>query len=135
MRIYLAARYGRHVELETCAADLRFDGHEVTSRWHKGEHQALDEDLVSNPLIAERFAKEDYRDLLDAELCISFTETPRSSASRGGRHVEFGIAHAQGRRCWIVGPAENVFHHLPDVVHFANWPEVIRQLREDAADA
>jgi hypothetical protein len=96
MKIYLAARYSRHVELEVCAADLRFDAHEVTSRWHKGEHQALDADLLDNLELARRFASEDLDDLQRADLCISFTEQPHSSASRGGRHVEFGVAIACG---------------------------------------
>jgi len=44
---------------------------------------------------------------------ITFTETPRSSNSRGGRHVEFGIALGMRKRAVVIGPRENVFHCLP----------------------
>jgi hypothetical protein len=130
VRIYLAARYSRHRELEACASDLRFDGHEVTSRWHKGKHQALDEDLTNDPSLARRFAEDDLADLLRAEMIISFTEIPRSGGTRGGRHFEAGYAYMAGLDTWIVGPHENVFHHLPGVVRFETWPAAVKTLRE-----
>lgn len=134
MKIYLAARYSRHAELEVCAADLRFEGIEVVSRWHKGEHQALDADLLDNVELARRFAEEDVSDLCDADLMISFTEPPHSSAPRGGRHVELGLALARAMAIWIVGPRENIFHCLPGVLVFDTWPAVIRELRARKAE-
>ena len=99
------------------AKELESTGHIITSRWINGNHQIDDKGLSVEAKKAERerFAVEDMEDLLEADVCISFTETPRSTNSRGGRHVEFGIAIAAGKRCIVVGPRENVFHCLPKI--------------------
>lgn len=122
-KIYLAARYSRREELCGYRAALESIGHTVTSRWLDGNHQVDDAGLSAEAKAAERtrFAEEDWDDLVAAEWCISFTEAPRSSNSRGGRHVEFGAALALGHRCDVIGPRENVFHCLPDVQVFADW--------------
>lgn len=131
MRIYLAARYSRRLELCDYRKQLEAEGHEITSRWLNGNHQIDDAGLSVEAKQEERtrFAKEDWYDLMDAEMCISFTETPRSSNSRGGRHVEFGAALAAGQTCWIVGPRENVFHCLPEVGHRETFEELLITLR------
>ena len=54
-----------------------------------------------------------------ADAVIIFTEIPNTILATGGRHVEFGLALAQGKRVIIVSPVvsprENVFHYLlPD---------------------
>jgi len=117
MKIYLASRYSRHIELQEIAKVLISHGHEITSRWLWGNHQIDDKGLSIEAKRSERerFANEDYEDLMRAETVISFTEVPRSSNSRGGRHVEFGIALAFQKRCIVIGPRENVFHCLPKV--------------------
>jgi len=71
--------------------------------------------------------KEDGDDVAAAQLLIAFTEAPRSVRSRGGRHVEYGIALALRKPVWLVGPRENVFHALADGL-FASWPEAVRGL-------
>lgn len=149
MRIYLAARYSRRLELCGYREKLRAMGHNVQAVWLDGEHQISDtgtpigehgEALVegtwrpgerlSQEDMSERaaklrtkFAHDDYRDVVSCELCIHFTEEPRASASRGGRHVEFGIALGLMKRVWIVGPRENIFCWLEDVRHFPTWEE------------
>lgn len=112
VRVYLAARYSRHPEMQEVARDLQARGFEVTSRWIWGDHQVDNEGLSveAGREARERFAMEDIEDLRRASICISFSETPRSTNSRGGRHVEHGYALALGMRCIIVGPRENVFH-------------------------
>uniref|UniRef100_A0A6M3IQQ6 Putative nucleoside deoxyribosyltransferase n=2 Tax=viral metagenome TaxID=1070528 RepID=A0A6M3IQQ6_9ZZZZ len=117
MKIYLASRYSRHKELQEIACVLMSQGHEITSRWIWGNHRIDDEGLSIEAKRAERerFAQEDFDDLKHAKVVISFTEIPRSTNSRGGRHVEFGIALASKKRCVVVGPRENVFHCLPGV--------------------
>ncbi|SRR6266404_871925 len=114
MQIYLAARYRRMVELRSYHDDLENMGHVVTSRWITGAHDALD---------ASSAAREDRDDLLAADCVISFTEEPESHYGRGGRHVEFGMAMATGKRVLVVGYRENVFHHLPEVQFFGTWPD------------
>ena len=57
------------------------------------------------------------------------TEPPREpSSSRGGRHVEFGIALARSKRLIVVGHRENVFHWLHMVEFYSEWLELLRKL-------
>lgn len=125
MKVYLASRYSRRTELCAYATELTEGGHIITSRWLNGDHQIDDEGLSVQAAQneRERFAKEDWEDLLSADICISFTESPRSSNSRGGRHVEFGAALALGKRSIVIGPRENVFHCLPTVEIYSDWTD------------
>lgn len=153
MRVYLAARYSRLEELRTYRAWCERAGIEVTSRWLDGDHQILDGQLLGADdaeviegdsqhadavALRKRFAREDWEDLKRADLVVSFTEPPRSNASRGGRHVEFGAALAWGIRCMVVGPRENVFHCLDAVEVFDTWHDASAALtaavREETRD-
>jgi len=131
-KVYLAARYSRREELCGYRSHLETLGYVVTSRWLNGNHQIDDAGLSVEAKAAERerFACEDWNDLMEADICISFTETPRSSNSRGGRHVEYGAALAKGARCLVVGPRENVFHCLPEVEVYEEWGAAPRRLSE-----
>ncbi len=136
--IYLGARYSRCEEMLRYAVELEALGHTVTSRWIKGGHQITDEQLGESTQADElgrRYADEDLEDLHNADLCIFFTEPPRTTNSRGGRHVEFGIAWAKQIECWIVGPKENVFHCLPGIQQFETWPECLAALKGRDAEA
>ncbi len=128
-KIYLAARYSRREELCGYREQLRGLGHTVTSRWLNGNHQVDDQGLSVEAAREERerFAREDHEDVMAADWHINFTEPPRASNSRGGRHVELGLAIAAGQHVWIVGPRENVFHCLPKVRVFDTWDEAWRQ--------
>ena len=134
MRIYLAARYSRIDELNGYADDLRALGHVVDARWLNGNHQihekqAVESATMSVPIEGQQFAVDDCVDILCADCLVAFSEPPRSGASRGGRHVELGLALAWGKRVIVVGPRENVFHTLPQVEHFWTWGEVVEVLR------
>ena len=136
MIIYLAARYSRHVELQSVRADLEKLGHTVTSRWINGDHQISDVGLSAQAKEGERirFAMEDYHDLCAASAIVAFTESPRATNSRGGRHVELGIALGRGMKVIVVGPRENVFCCLPCVEWFENYDYFITKLRAAAED-
>lgn len=148
MRIYLAGRYSRREELLGVRDVIEALGGEVTSRWLNGDHQIDDqgqpigdngealvegEGLRSGETFSERdrseraaylrakFAQDDVEDVELSDMLIAFTEEPRSSASRGGRHVELGIALALAKRVIVVGPRENVFCWLPEVEHYERW--------------
>lgn len=131
MRIYLAARYSRREELLGYKADLEAAGHVVTSRWLAGAHQwdpvveqieSPEAAIDSIPLEAVRFAREDVEDVEAADLLIAFTERPRANlASRGGRHVELGMAIALDKAIFVIGPRENVFCTLPGIEVYADW--------------
>jgi hypothetical protein len=146
VKVYLAARYSRREELCVYRADLHEAGYEVNSRWLNGAHQvyldgeplgleqeALIESGNASPEIRGRLAAEDWNDVLDANVVISFTESPRSGNSRGGRHVEFGAALALGLRCIVVGYRENVFHCLPEVEFFETWADALFSLSKALA--
>src|SRR5260370_22529594 len=75
-------------------------------------------------------ARQDCEDLMAADAVIIFTEIPNTILATGGRHVEFGLALAQGKRVIIVGPRENVFHYLlPDSQIFATWNKAFATIR------
>lgn len=97
-------------------------GHEITSRWIDGGHELTKEGSTEAAHHERaRFADEDWHDMMAADCVISFTEEPRRTNTRGGRHVEFGGALAAGKRCIVVGWRENVFHCLPNVEFFPDW--------------
>ena len=77
------------------------------------EALAVEASEDSMPLEAGLFAAVDYEDVAAAHVLIAFTSRPADGPSRGGRHVELGLALGMGKRVIIVGPFENVFHRLP----------------------
>ena len=126
MRIYLAARYSRREELCGYARILEAAGHEITSRWLDGGHQIPpDQEEAVVRAEGERFAREDIEDVRRAECVIAFTEQPREGTSRGGRHVELGLALAWEKRLRIVGPRENVFCWLPEVMVYPTFEDLM----------
>ena len=119
MKIYIAARFSRRPECNALARKLMKMGHTITSRWVKPDsdhvmptglsQQASDKERT-------RFALEDIDDVMACDAMVSLMEEPRNN-SRGGRHVEFGIAIGLDKALFIIGPRETVFHHLPRVSH------------------
>jgi len=137
--IYLAARYSRREEMCRYREQLRGLCYDVTSRWIDGLHilskeAAADEHGNQGLGATERgqFAAVDFEDVQDADTIIAFTELPRT-ASRGGRHVELGIAIGQGKRVIVVGHRENVFCCLPRVEFFPTWEAALQQLQIERA--
>lgn len=132
MKIYLAARYSRRLELCKYRYELQNAGHVVTSRWLNGTHQ-ITADGSSLGAAAEAatlrrsFAAEDFLDVVAARMIISFTEPP-GTCTRGGRHVEHGIAAAAGLRLIIIGYRENIFHWAGAVEFFPTWRDCTRIL-------
>ena len=136
MKVYIAARFSRRAEAHRLAQFLKEYGHTITSRWVLPDtDHVLPTGLSDQASDAERqrFALEDYDDVMAAQWCVSLMEEPRNN-SRGGRHVEFGMAVALGQFLTIIGPRETVFHHLPDVQHFDSLAAFFTSL-EQARDA
>ena len=123
-RIYLAARYSRRLEIIRYQNRLQYEGFKCNCQWLLGNHQwnpiAAQAETAKDtvPIEAAEFADDDLHDLSAADTLIAFTDPPRSKASRGGRHVEFGYALAMRKRIVVVGPRENVFYCLPQVERF-----------------
>ena len=124
MRIYLAARYRRIEEMRRCAQDLAALGHQVTSRWIRGDHKS--QGGLDHPSWVE-IAEQDVEDVASADAVISFLEPQGGGA--GGRHAEFGMALARGKRTVVVGRPEHLFHTLPAVEVYPTWPEVLEALQ------
>lgn len=141
LRIYLAARYSRRLELCGYRDQLTKMGHNVQARWLDGGHQINDagvpvgedgillvrsnEDDSESSRLRAKFAQDDFEDVMGANLLIAFTEPPRSTNSRGGRHVEFGIALGRGIPVIAIGYRENIFHWLPIVGFFETFEQAL----------
>ena len=145
----MAARYGRREELCGYRDELKALGYTVTARWLNGSHQIgpnneplgeRGEAIVEgtegdagqlSPEAGElraKFAQEDIDDILDSNTIVCFTEPPRTTSSRGGRHVEYGIALGINKdagcdvlRIIVIGYRENVFCWLPGVMFYKDW--------------
>ena len=99
----------------------------MTSRWL---------DFRKMPSWSYGIAREDCEDLMAADAVIIFTEIPNTVLATGGRHVEFGLALAQGKRVIVVGPRENVFHYLlPESQVFATWNQAFATIRHQHKSA
>jgi nucleoside 2-deoxyribosyltransferase len=129
MNIYLAARYGRREELCGYSQELYTIGHDVVSRWIRYDHHAFDARFSQMNDDTRKcrfgdFAEIDISDIERSDVLIAFTEQPDTTihgASRGGRHVELGMAIALHKRVVIVGPLENAFCCLNDIVHYPDF--------------
>jgi nucleoside 2-deoxyribosyltransferase len=122
MKIYLSAKYARRVELSSYRDQLRSHDFVVTSRWLGAPEAEISTEQRGC------LAEGDWNDLRAADTVIVFTEPVDSTASRGGRHVEFGLALALDKRTMVVGPRENVFHCLPQVEVFETWLKCLKEL-------
>ena len=126
--VYLAARYSRHAEMRGVRDVLAPLGYKVTSRWidqHGGDllESIVAEKLNADPGACDHYAFADVDDLMAADIVISFTSA--DGGGKGGRHVEFGMAVALGKRLVIVGPRENVFHTLPEIEWHPDWAHLV----------
>ena len=123
MKVYLAARFARKDEMVTYAEDLDRLGHEVTSRWLEVE---VDPGTPLSHPTWSQLAQQVLDDIRRADALISFTE-----ASGGGsaRQVELGIGLGLGKRVYIVGSAEHLFHTLPLLQVYPDWDALIRAIR------
>jgi hypothetical protein len=123
MLVYLAAAYPRLEEMRGIRDVLEAFGHKVMSRWidqPPGEGAGVTE-LAADPAAYVKYAELDMADLAAAEVVISFT----GEGGRGGRHVEFGMAVAMGKRLVLVGPREHVFHTLPHIEWYPDWSRLV----------
>jgi hypothetical protein len=150
MRIYLASRYSRRLEMCGHREQLRQLGHAVDAVWLDGSHQISDtgqpigergerlveegeHDCERSIALRQKFARDDFRDVLMSDLLIAFTEPPRSDKSRGGRHVEMGLALGMMKQVWVVGHRENIFCWLEDVRFFPTWEACLDAIRSESS--
>jgi nucleoside 2-deoxyribosyltransferase len=122
MRVYLAAPYVKKDQINEYAAELRAGGIEVTASWLDEPHKPTTQMQELTHEEHQKYAIQDVKDVQAADILIFFTD-PTKTIIRAGRHVEFGIAIHRRIPIYVVGEErENIFHHLPKVVHFKEWP-------------
>ena len=123
--VYLSARFALADDLRRYRVDLLAHGFTCTARW-------LDGDLGGSAVMAEV----DADDVDRSHALVNFTDaplpfSPHKFAARGGRHVEFGRAHALRIPCIVCGPRENVFHYHPrGVIVVPSWPDALEALEQ-----
>jgi nucleoside 2-deoxyribosyltransferase len=124
MRVYLAASYRRKPDIAEAAAYLESRGIEVVSSWHREIYAPGIDIRTLATEVNQGIAEKDWEEILESDALILWTEDPNHQPPRGGRHVEFGIALALGKRLLVLGDRENIFHHLPQVEVLADLSEV-----------
>jgi nucleoside 2-deoxyribosyltransferase len=130
-KVYLAARYSEKHEMALQAEVFEKNGLEVTSTWLAESHHP--DTKMSEVHVDDLtcYAYNDLRDIDAADWLVFSSVEPTTPTVRGGRHVEFGYALARGKKILVVGPEENIFHHLPNVVHVSDWESALTLLKEN----
>ncbi len=123
-KIYLAARWSLRSEVEACAKQLDAIGIKVTSRWLTDPDHRLAEQPDAQAFNV-KLAGNDCYDVKEADALIYFAP----GGSRGGSHVEFGMALALEKRLFWVGDRSHVFSWLHRVEVFPDWGQLLCYLR------
>lgn len=123
--IYLASRYSLKPLMLEHAAVLVSYGMEVTSRWLLEDYSPNVHMSEIEPKTNTEIAKTDLEDIVRADVMLFFCEDQDKQPPRGGRHVEFGYALAQGARIICIGEKENIFHHLPSITHYTTFEDYV----------
>jgi hypothetical protein len=95
-------------------------GHKVTSSWIKtgwGSH---------GPQFDEERSQVARRDLMDVTAADALILLSDEDNVPGGKHVEFGYAIALGKKVYVIGRRENIFHWHPWVIVFPNEKTFLR---------
>ena len=125
-KVYLASRYKDRPTMLRWKTELECVGYKVTSRWINGSHEITTD--ATGDEDRQRFAKEDLADVVAAGIFLCHSDRSFFRSGRGGRHVEFGVAVATGKRIIMVGERENVFHWLPGVEVYPTIEKAIDSL-------
>lgn len=132
LKVYLAAPYKMKEVIRTRAEELRGHGIGVTSSWLEEPEKPTVALADVSDTKNRQYAHQDILDVEAADILVFQTDLTKTIL-RAGRHVEFGIAIGLGRTrpypILVVGEdKENIFHHLPQVYHFKDWPSVVEYL-------
>lgn len=121
VNVYLAAQYSQKEKMKEIATKLREVDINVTSSWLEEVHPPDSQmaDVPQNNLLL--YARTDLREIDQADWFVFHSVSPTTKTVRGGRHVEFGYAIAKEKKILVVGPKENIFHHLPQIRHVREW--------------
>jgi nucleoside 2-deoxyribosyltransferase len=133
LKVYLAAPYSMKDTIKQRAMELEANGITSTASWVNEPHKPTTQMAELTPAEHEVYAIQDVVDVRAADILVFHTD-PTKTIVRAGRHVEFGIAIGIGLTrlmpIFVVGlDAENIFHYLPAVRHFATWEETLDELK------
>ena len=127
MKIYLASNYSHRLELVGHATELAQLGVVVCSSWLHTNWQ--DDGSSSSAAPEEKCAEWAMRDMKDVFSCDVLVQFTSGERSRGGKHVELGMALALNKRVLVVGLPEHIFHRLPMIEQFGDWPTALERLK------
>lgn len=110
------------------AAHFERNGFPVTSTWFEEPHGPTIQlkDVGARQL--QEYALRDLAELRAADMLVFFSENDQTHNRRGGRHVEFGYALALGKPIAVIGPIENIFHHVPHVRRYSSINEFLESI-------
>lgn len=122
MKLYLIASYEQKSRIQMYAEIIKeqISRIQVVSTWHSTPWQ--EEGALSQAELAS-LADQALFELNLSDAVLIFTEPADQDArfKRGGRHVEFGYALRMQKAIYLIGPRENIFYHLPEIIHFKSW--------------
>lgn len=129
MSFYLAAQFSWKEAIALKKQQLESMGFHVTSTWTDEEAKANCSLKDFNGDYHAAMAARDLREIEEADVLVLFTVDPDTMTRRGGRHVESGYALGKGKQVIVIGPQENIFHHLPQVRQFDTWDDFTQAIR------
>ena len=125
MNVYIGARFSMAPEANALAAELKDAKYDIASSWHTDDS----EPAWDNPVIQAQRAMRDYTELMGADAFVQLTGNPRED-TRGGQHVELGMAIAWNKVIIVVGQRGHVFHYLETIGHVDHASQVVEGLEE-----
>lgn len=117
MRIYIAASATNFQRGKDLAEHVRSWGYSTSSIWHDldnvgYEHEKIIDDIeIESDMSSKAIIDEEHVRAADVLVIIT-----GDTLTRGGRHSECGMAIALGKRVYLLGPREQVFHWHPLVL-------------------
>jgi len=131
VKYYFASRYSDHPLMRQRRNELlaAWPESEVVSRWidaHGGTIQQSFTQGILNTEMDMVWATGGHPDVLDVMACdilVSFGH--KEGGGQGGRHVEFGMGMALGKRLVLIGVREHIFHTAPQVEFYPTFEDFL----------
>lgn len=120
IKIYIAGKYTARLRLQRYKRQLIKLGYNIVSSWldqHEGDYETITNEALRT------LAIRDAREVGEAEVLIIDT---LDETNTGGREVELGMAIAQNKCIFLVGPVRNLFH--AGLIGFTTWDDLIKTI-------
>ncbi len=127
LAIYIAATFARKNEALEIENALKDNGYMITSTWLHQENANMNNPTgVEQAKLANSFGDRDEEEVAKCDVLLMLTGDSKDiKPTGGGRHTEFGIARALKKRCVLLGPRENVFHHAWEIESVSTMKEAL----------